>query len=75
MANKYALSPTKIITAPNGTKIPIYAEGDNFFVKVISLYRALGYAGRDTYNSSFGLVFKNHCFTLFKKNNVGSFKT
>ena len=72
MANQYALSSTKIITAPNGIKITIYTDGDKKFVKLTNLYKALGFAGQFGLDTTFGLVFKNHRFTLFKKMTVDS---
>ena len=67
MANKYAISPTQIITAPNGIKITIYTDGDKKFVKLTNLYKALGFAGQFGFDTTFGLIFKDHRFAYFQK--------
>ena len=67
MKNKYALTSEQTITAPNGTKITIYTDGDKRFVKVAALAKALGYTKLGGMNGKLGLIFKNHQFPIFQK--------
>lgn len=68
MSQNYVLQKTRTITAPNGTKIKFWSDGEKEYVQLLFIAKALGYTTFNHDSSLLAMTLKNHDFQVHAKN-------